>query len=190
MFSVWQRWTISKGKINRVHKTPQRFTWGHSPPEWALRLISSTVFFLESWSERDTNTGLMYLIKAERKQRNTAWLNAGAKALFRRLGKNWATCAELDGIRANNCWPGGVFMIYTNVQTGQEGRRFAPVCVPCLYCLCISAGIPDFYQWRLYLAATLGRLTGSGKSDWSSLMWQTEVSVNQRVVVSKVVLPY
>lgn len=44
------------------------FTWGHSPPECALRLISSTVFFLESWSDRDTNTGLMYLINAAGKQ--------------------------------------------------------------------------------------------------------------------------
>lgn len=34
-------------------------TWGHSPPDRALRLISSTVFFLESWAERKTNTGLM-----------------------------------------------------------------------------------------------------------------------------------
>lgn len=41
-----------------------QLTWGHSPPERALRLISSTVFFLESWSDRETNTGLMYLIKA------------------------------------------------------------------------------------------------------------------------------
>lgn len=39
-------------------------TWGHSPPDWALLLISSTVFLLESWSERDTNTGRMYLIRA------------------------------------------------------------------------------------------------------------------------------
>lgn len=39
-------------------------TWGHSPPERALLLISSTVRFLDSWSERNTKTGLMYLIKA------------------------------------------------------------------------------------------------------------------------------
>lgn len=107
--------------------------------------------------------------------------------------KNLATCAELDGIRANNCWPGGVFMIYTSVQTGEEGRRFAPVRLPCLYCLRVCAGIPDFYKWRLDLAATLGKcaviicilllkerrkgsnfLIGPGKSDWSSLMWQIE----------------
>lgn len=50
------------------------FTWGHSPPECALRLISSTVFFLESWSDRDTNTGLIYLINATSKQKRTKML--------------------------------------------------------------------------------------------------------------------
>lgn len=87
-----------------------------------------------------------------------------SRGSFQTPRKNWATCAELDGIRANNCWPGGLFMIYTNVQTGQEGRRFAPVCAPCLYCLCISAGIPDLYKWRLDLAATRGKKTHAGKS--------------------------
>lgn len=40
-------------------------TWGHLPSEHALRLISSTVFLRESWSERDTNTGRMNLIRAK-----------------------------------------------------------------------------------------------------------------------------
>lgn len=120
MFSVWQRWTISKGKINHVHKTPRPFTWGHSPPEWALRLISSTVFFLESWSDRDTNTGLMYLIKAERKQRNTAWLNAGAEALFRHLGKTEQLVLSLTELEQTTVDPGAYLWF---IQMCKRGKR-------------------------------------------------------------------
>lgn len=46
-------------------KKTHHSTWGHTPPDWALRLISSTVFRRESWSDLDTNTGRMYLIRAE-----------------------------------------------------------------------------------------------------------------------------
>lgn len=42
-------------------------TCGHLPPDWARLFISSTVFLRESWSDRDTNTGRMYLIRAEEK---------------------------------------------------------------------------------------------------------------------------
>lgn len=41
-------------------------TCGHFPPDCARLLISSTVFLRESWSARDTNTGRMYFIIAER----------------------------------------------------------------------------------------------------------------------------
>lgn len=40
-------------------------TCGHLPSDWARLFISSTVFLRESWSDRDTNTGRIYLIRAE-----------------------------------------------------------------------------------------------------------------------------
>lgn len=40
-------------------------TCGHLPLDWARLFISSTVFLRESWSDRDTNTGRIYLIRAE-----------------------------------------------------------------------------------------------------------------------------
>lgn len=43
-----------------------RHTCGHFPLDCALLLITSTVFLRESWSIRDTNTGRMYFIRAER----------------------------------------------------------------------------------------------------------------------------
>lgn len=36
---------------------------GHAPFDCARLRISSTVFLRESWSDRDTNTGRMYLIR-------------------------------------------------------------------------------------------------------------------------------
>ena len=49
-----------------VQDTPRQPTCGHFPPDCARLLISSTVFLRESWSARDTNTGRMYFIRAER----------------------------------------------------------------------------------------------------------------------------
>lgn len=40
--------TVIVNKLNLAAFETHSFTCGHSPPEWALRLISSTVFFLES----------------------------------------------------------------------------------------------------------------------------------------------
>lgn len=42
-------------------------TCGHLPFDCARLLISSTVLLRESWSDRDTKTGRMYFIRAERK---------------------------------------------------------------------------------------------------------------------------
>lgn len=60
-------------KLQHNYSLVNPLTWGQSPPEWALRLISSTVFFLEFWSDRDTNTGLMYFIKAGSKMQRKQW---------------------------------------------------------------------------------------------------------------------
>lgn len=47
------------------YRAAEYSTCGHFPPDWARLFISSTVFLRESWSARDTNTGRMYLIRAE-----------------------------------------------------------------------------------------------------------------------------
>lgn len=163
IFSVWQRWTISKGKINGVHKTRHCFTWGHSPPEWALRLISSTVFFLESWSDRDTNTGLIYLIKAERKQRNTAWLNAGAKALFRRFGKTEQLVLSLTELEQTTVDLGGVFMIYTRCANGWRGPTLCPAVLPLFILPLHFCWYPGFLQMETWFRSN----TRKKKKSWA-----------------------
>lgn len=52
---------VSRGKEDSLHSIPNIalcvFTWGHSPPDVARLMISFMVFFRESGSTRDTNTG-------------------------------------------------------------------------------------------------------------------------------------
>lgn len=47
------------------YRVAEYSTCGHLPLDWARLFISSTVFLRESWSDRDTNTGRIYLIRAE-----------------------------------------------------------------------------------------------------------------------------
>lgn len=57
-------------------------TCGHFPLDCARLLISSTVFLRESWSDRDTNTGRMYFIRAARGGEALVWEHT-ASAAFR-----------------------------------------------------------------------------------------------------------
>lgn len=65
-------------------------TCGHLPFDCTRLLISSTVLLRESWSDRDTKTGRMYFIRAERE-------GAGSVRGHRRTGRGARTP---DGPRA------------------------------------------------------------------------------------------
>lgn len=60
-------------------------TCGHFPFDWARLLISSTVFLREAWSDRDTNTGRMYFIRAGREGAALVW---SALLLPREVGRD------------------------------------------------------------------------------------------------------
>lgn len=57
---------LTSSGINSLKCKQGRVTCGHLPFDCARLLISSTVLLRESWSDRDTKTGRMYLIRAER----------------------------------------------------------------------------------------------------------------------------